>query len=162
MVVVGICACSTGGVGFADAGEDAATADQQSEDASSADAARVIADATADARDAGGAEADANPDLACATAPTQDACLTCCENDHPTASQVVNQALFTCACVPSVCATECAASFCVNRGADATCTMCLQPTLTGVCEKPLLAACLADPECTAWRNCQIPCPSRPP
>jgi hypothetical protein len=104
----------------------------------------------------------ASPDLACGVNTTQDQCLTCCENNHPHASVVMNQALFDCACVPSVCATECAASFCIDKGTDTACVACLQPTLTGACEQPLMSACAADQDCTAWKNCQVPCPSRPP
>jgi hypothetical protein len=151
-----MCACAVAELHHPDAGGGDASADAGAIPDAAPEA--TVSDGASDA-----ATADANnPDLACAATATQDQCISCCETNHPAAGQLMNQALFDCACTSSVCGTECASSFCINYGTSSTCLSCLEPTLTGICEKPMNDTCAANPDCTAWEACSVPCPSKPP
>ena len=93
------------------------------------------------------------PTTTCATSTTQDACFTCCEQQHPQALPLLQQAFGNCACGTGAgnCAAECGASFCAGLAPSALCEQCLDASDT--CRLQADSACEQNPTCNALFQC---------
>jgi len=108
---------------------------------------------------------DGSVDSFCQTQTASGACVRCCQSTHSAGTTTYYTALRTCACVASVCQTQCATSYCAvnqtNPAAGSTCANCLQSANSagGSCVSAVSAACKTDPDCVALQMSCIPgCP----
>lgn len=94
---------------------------------------------------------------ACGSSADEAACDECCESKNPGASDVWVKAFHDCVCVPTVCATPCAASECAatpTEPADGdACSTCLANATQ--CEDTATTACAANAGCAAYEKCYV-------
>jgi hypothetical protein len=111
-------------------------------------------------------------DTTCAGLQTNSECQQCCAQVHESGYQTFATALLTCACsTTGGCGQACAASACAQspmspKQGDA-CDQCIGgDVLSGPdggaapCDKPIVTACAADPNCGAFALCAKPCVSK--
>jgi hypothetical protein len=111
-------------------------------------------------------------DSTCAGLQTNSECQQCCAQVHASGYQTFATALLTCACsTTGGCGQACAASACAQSpmspmSGDA-CDTCiggdvLSPPDGGAapCDKPIVTACAADPNCGQFAQCAKPCVSK--
>lgn len=101
------------------------------------------------------------PGGACTPAQGEDACYACCEAKHPAGAEVIEQlveAWVACACAPTACAKQCAATACSEDGMDPVegdaCDQCL---LNTGCDDQFESACQADAACAELETCASSC-----
>ncbi len=120
-----------------------------------------------------GGEGDAGQngptDMTCAGQSTNTSCQQCCAQVHSSGYQTFASALLACACgntggCGSACATSaCAQSPSAPASGDA-CETCLNTDVltpadggAAPCDRPIVNACGADPNCAAFAACVRPC-----
>jgi len=108
-------------------------------------------------------------DSTCAGLQTNSECQQCCAQVHASGYQTFATALLTCACsTAGGCGQACAASACAMNpmspmSGDA-CDTCIGGDVLSApdggaapCDKPIVTACAADPNCGAFALCAKPC-----
>ncbi|CAN5796877.1 hypothetical protein BH09MYX1_BH09MYX1_50550 [soil metagenome] len=133
-------------------GADAGTDATQNQDSGSDGAAQ---DAAVDAPVAtDGSNADGGDDCS-KLAKAQ--CQQCCIQAHPNVVILQTEAI-KCACqTPGLCKTDCAATLCAQKGADQTCSACIQSADAGNCLQQAAAACASDNDCAQGIQCGQGC-----
>lgn len=95
--------------------------------------------------------------MTCSIGEGVEACFECCEANHPGGAQPYDEALRTCLCAATACATACAASVCASDPTDPTegdaCWTCIDDAVE--CEAKAEAACDASAACTALAECIV-------
>ena len=145
-----------------------------SDDASVADAVAADALAPRDAtarppHEAGVVAIDSGTDAgatACADLATPELCASCCVKNDSSGHDVLDKALFACACKTEHCASACATSICGATpsppDAGDPCTVCIQASMgadagDAGCGGEVSSACIADVDCTAYEQCVMGC-----
>jgi hypothetical protein len=162
--LVGMSACTVtttqGGFGDADGGAKT--------DAAKSDAAREGGGGGGgDGGGGGGGGGDGGGggggDTACGQMSTSDDCITCCQGNHQQGSATFVAAVRNCACGPTVCQTECSATYCASqpKNPDTACNNCLNSKLQTSCQGPVSQACSPQPDCVAFNSCLGLCENLP-
>jgi hypothetical protein len=122
-------------------------------------------------QDAGSVPDSSVADLACDSMSTDDLCVACCTNNHPSGSMTYDNALYDCVCGPPVgtqgiCQSQCASTDC-SAAADAgsseagdPCDVCTSQSVAsdgGACASSVNSMCGQDPDCLAFSNCVDNC-----
>lgn len=101
---------------------------------------------------------------------TDDACYTCCANNHASGADIWNNAFFACICdgngTQGLCQTQCANTDCSSSGdagypdAGDPCDICETNATNadGGCAPSIDTACNASADCVAFNNCVNNCP----
>ncbi|MBX3208150.1 MAG: hypothetical protein KF764_24095 [Labilithrix sp.] len=120
------------------------------------DAASAEASSDKDA-DAPPAPKDTPPVQAgtCSASQGAEACFACCEEKNPNGAQVYDQAMHTCLCAPSACATECAETECAAQPVEPApgddCATCIDDATE--CAQAAETACAASAACGGLADC---------
>jgi hypothetical protein len=116
-----------------------------------------------------GSRGDGGPtDMTCANQTTNATCQQCCAQVHTSGYQTFANALLQCACGNTGgCATVCGMSACASSPSAPSpgdaCDTCISQDVvpgdggTTACDKPIVDACGADPNCGAFALCARAC-----
>ena len=100
-------------------------------------------------------DSSAPPSTTCSKDQGADACFECCEAKNPNGAPAYDQAMRTCLCAASACATQCAESVCAATPTEPTdgddCSTCIDDEVE--CEAQAEAACAANAACSALAAC---------
>jgi hypothetical protein len=114
-------------------------------------------------------------DQSCAAMSTGRACVSCCQQVHPTGIQALVMQIQSCDCGASgMCQSQCATEYCMSgmvASANDPCDTCIGNSLVitaadggmsaGPCYQQVFAGCMGNMACNAYLTCGNPCNNLP-